>query len=60
MSYVMDFEEISNLRADDSVIDYEGFKMGKRHSIFKSRYVLLQIFAWALGIRHKIYGCNYA
>ncbi|KAG0585822.1 hypothetical protein KC19_2G042200 [Ceratodon purpureus] len=27
MSYVMDFEETSNLRPDDSVIDYEGFKM---------------------------------
>jgi len=27
MSYVMDFEEVSNLRPDDSVIDYEGFKM---------------------------------
>lgn len=27
MSYVMDFEEASNLRPDDSVIDYEGFKM---------------------------------
>lgn len=27
MSYVMDFEENSNLRPDDSVIDYEGFKM---------------------------------
>lgn len=28
MSYVMDFEESSNLRPDDSIIDYDGFKMG--------------------------------
>ncbi|XP_024403611.1 uncharacterized protein ycf83 [Physcomitrium patens] len=27
MSYIMDFEEISNVRSDDSVIEYEGFKM---------------------------------
>ncbi|XP_024395719.1 uncharacterized protein [Physcomitrium patens] len=27
MSYVMDFEESSNLRPDDSIIDYDGFKM---------------------------------
>lgn len=28
MSYVMDFEERSNLRPDDSIIEYEGFNMG--------------------------------
>ena len=28
MSYVMDFEEPSNFRPDDLVIDYEGFRMG--------------------------------
>ncbi|XP_024379097.1 uncharacterized protein [Physcomitrium patens] len=27
MSYVMDFEETSNVRSDDSIIDYESFKM---------------------------------
>ena len=29
MSYTMDFELKSNLREDDSLIDYEGFTMGK-------------------------------
>jgi len=28
MSYVMDFEEKSKLRPDDSVIEHEGFTMG--------------------------------
>lgn len=27
MSYVMDFEEIHNIRPDDEVFDYEGFKV---------------------------------
>ena len=29
MSYTMDFELKSNLREEDSLIDYEGFTMGK-------------------------------
>lgn len=35
MSYIMDFEEISNVRSDDSVIEYEGFKMGKARLYLK-------------------------
>ncbi len=27
MSYTMDFEDASNIRADDEVFDYEGFKV---------------------------------
>lgn len=39
MSYTMDFELKSNLKGEDTLIDYEGFTMGKLLTIFRSKVI---------------------
>jgi iron-sulfur cluster assembly protein len=48
MSYVMDFEEKSKLRPDDSVIEHEGFTMGMCALLLMFRSVNLQSTSFSM------------
>ncbi|XP_024544308.1 iron-sulfur assembly protein IscA-like 2, mitochondrial [Selaginella moellendorffii] len=48
MSYIMDFEDRGNVRSDDSVMEQEGFTMGKPGEFEFFRFVLANFFSACL------------
>ena len=48
MSYTMEFENRANARPDDSIIEYNGFVIGKSYSFTVFTEFLLMGISWAV------------